>query len=143
MAKVIIELDLSVVERAIKAEVNPAVRDVLARHYDIPAMISEQLLREPDKDKKPRATSLGWPGLYEERPATGRAAIEAAIRSAINSAAEEYVQVVMDERRDAIYAAFKKMMADSPDRLANAFVEMIEGADLSFALSAELSILDR
>ena len=140
-AKVSVELDLAVVEEAIKAEVAPAVRDVLARHYDIPQMIADELLREPEKKDQDRAHDyLTRYIMFSGAPESGRPLVEGLVRSAIKDAAEEYVKLVIDERRDVICAAFRKMMASSPDRLVNAFVEMIEGADLSLELATTLSI---
>jgi len=145
MAKVTIELDLSVVQKAIKAEVKPAVAAVLAQHYDIKAMITEELLREPTKKDRTDDYLLRYAmlGGFGVAPTTGAAGIEQMIRSAIRQAADEYIKVAIDERRDAIYAAFRKMLTNSPDRLVTAFVEMIEGADISLDLATTLSVKEK
>lgn len=145
MAKVQIELDLAVVQKAIKAEVKPAVAAILAQRYDIKAMIAEELLREPAKSDKDGSDMYSWHmtrmlGYGGAPPQRGQAAVEGMVRAAISEAAQEYIKVAVDEQRDAIYAAFRKMMAASPDRLVNAFVEMIEGADIEFDLATTLSI---
>jgi hypothetical protein len=127
MAKVTIELDLDVVQEAVKANVAPAVAEVLAKHYDIKAMIIEELQRQ----EEPRS----HPVFYMDMMAgAGAPLITELVRTAVHEAALAHVEAELKNNRPALDAAFRRMMKDSPDALVKAFVDMIDGGSIDLDL---------
>lgn len=142
---VTIELDLSVVQEAIKTHTVEAVTVLLGKHYDIPKMIEAELLREPKKEKSGEDfMARMFPVLYSaEAHPTGRRMIESMVRIAIREIADEYVKAKVAEQRSDLEAAFRKMMQKSPDKLVKAFVGAIESGmqnDWAFEIAASVKV---
>lgn len=138
MAKATIELDWTVIREAIDAEVAPAVRKVLAEHHDIPAMIAQELLLQPEEQKTTLDTFISAALVRTSGWLAGPLLIERMVRGAIREAAQNYIEYTIEARREELEAAFRRMMKDSPDRLVKAFVGMIEGADLGLEIEATI-----
>lgn len=149
MSSVKIELDLTIVQEAIKTHTCAAVAELLDKHYDIKAMIKEQLLKD-----KPENNS----GMYGElmtmryvlashlAEPTGKSLIEGLINSAIRQLADDYVKSHVQNQKKELYAAFKKMMISGNNKFVKAFGTAIDDAvrsNWSFQIDTKMRVKDQ
>lgn len=120
MSKVSIELDLSVVQEAIHARVQPAVDAILSK-YDLTKLIEKEL-------KKP--TPVGRDRYFMSIFGSGETVplVDHLVTTEIRSAAEAFVKGAVANQKDRIERALRKMMADSESTLANTLVASLEQA---------------
>lgn len=143
MSSVKIELDLTIVQEAIKTHTLSAVTAILDKHYDIPKMVKDELLREPKKEKEEEY--FGFPYIYGHPRAklSGKAMIEQMVKDAIHEQAEKYVKDGVVKQKKELEVAFRKMMAKSPDKLVKAFLGAIQSgveSDWSFEIDTKVSV---
>lgn len=140
MTKVKIELDLTVVQAAIAAKVQPAVDAILAK-YDLPALIKAELTRESMPVEEVGFSGYSMLFGRRESRAAGRPLIENLIAQEIATAAETFVKSAIAADRKRIEIAFRDMMRDAPSRLVQAFLGAIEkgiNEDWTFGLKVEV-----
>lgn len=139
--KISIDLDLTVVQDAIHAKVEPVVTDILKK-YDLKKLIAAELTR-----KRPKADShyglipyyMAAMGGGADHPQT---LMEELIRSAVNDAAKAYIKKAVDAQSPKIEAAFRKMLKGSPDKLARTLLASLSGAlenNWTFELNTRLT----
>lgn len=138
MSKVSIEIDLSVVQKAINAKVQPAVDAILAKR-DIPKLIEAELNR---KDRDAGRDYMGYFLAGFGGGGSGRPMIEGLIRDAVYKAAEEFVKKRIKADRAKIEKAFVRMMRESPDVLAKTMLASLDNAindEWSFEIATKIT----
>lgn len=136
MAKIKIELDAAVVEAAINVKVEPAVSEIIAKRYDLKQLIVDELEKA--------SVESGYVGhggvLLGMLPSKPQPLIDRLVRSAIQDAAQAFVQFHVEEHKAALSAAFLKMMTESADQMARAFVSMMESGDINLQVRQEITV---
>lgn len=143
--KVTIELDMAVVQKAVNAKVQPAVEKILAS-VDLPSRIATALLAKPKSSRgDPYSIGLHQMMMYGGY-GDSRAPIEGLIDTAINEAAQAFIKKAVAADRNKIEAAFKKMLAESPSRLAKTLLASLENSlanEWTFTLDTKMSAKER
>lgn len=133
---VTIDLDLKIVQQAIDAKVAPAVERILSK-IDLEKKIADALtkLPRPERDYFLQASMLGYS--RHELPI-----IDALLAKAIKDAALEFINKAVAKERPKIEAAFKRMMADSSDKLARTMFSALQGglkSEWTFDIRTEMT----
>lgn len=138
-SKVTIELDASVVRKAVNAKVMPAVERILDG-VDLSSRIATALLEKPGKDRRHSIHSMIY-GHVDTRPP-----IDQYIDNAIGEATKSFVEKTLKAERPKIEAALKKMMANSSNTLAKTMLAALDRAlesEWNFELDTKVSAKSR
>lgn len=136
MSKLKLDLDIDLVQATVKSQVEPAVKEALAKH-DV-KMLIVKALEAPTMPERYYYPMMMF-GDTNKKP---EPLIAGMVREAVQEAAKAHVAKAMRENKEMVEEAFTKMMKDSSSKLAKSFAKAISdgiNSDWGFKLDVNVA----